>query len=150
MSGRGKAWEARLDVWHAEARRAGTATLMRCNPGVKITGRGELVFAEKGPPDYLGHAGGHPVVFDAKETRAKVLYFSQVKEHQARDLEALMLGGFESAIVARVAGVQRWLPWAGIREAYYAKLPTAPLDVGFEFGDEGWIPGFLKMMEKKS
>lgn len=48
---------------------------------------------------------------------------------------------------------ETWLVEVAVERASfgdYAKLPTAPLDVGFEFGDEGWIPGFLKMMEKKS
>lgn len=119
---RGGGWERALEVRHAQYRAElpVEAVVFRTHPGVKVV-RGRAIWETKGPPDYTGIACGKPVLFDAKECRAKSKRWKvSIAPHQARDLEAFWIAGGTSFIALRIHGVGDFvLPWANIREDFW-------------------------------
>lgn len=150
---RGSGWEARLVTWHYDYQKAGRALLWKQEPEAKVTPTGHLVYARKGPPDFVGFVAdpslrhGRGVVFDAKDTAKDVLYCSQLAPHQAVDLERASRHAFVF-LCCRVGGRQIVLPWSSAKRDIEAGRKVFNLDAGhaFLFGDDGWLPVVLEVM----
>lgn len=145
---RGRAWEARLEVWHDAYRRERRAVVQKNEPKAKnIAGR--IVYERKGAPDFDGTlAGGRAVVFDAKDCRASRWSLKGLALHQARDLEAHHLAGAVAFVALRFQGVGYVLPWARLGPVYWRwveKKGPASLSgddvrtLGIPMGPDGWL-----------
>lgn len=121
---RGKGWERSIQLVTAEYRcRVPTRVVVhKTEPGVRNI-RGKLVYAEKGPPDFVGTLDDRAVAFDAKESRRESgrWYLSNLKRHQAADLEAHMSAGAFAFIALRLyrAGAAWVIPWRVLSEPYF-------------------------------
>lgn len=124
-SGRGRGWEAQLDTQHDKYRKAGHAIVHKTHPPTMMA-RGKLVYKAKGAPDYLGRAGSRPVCFDAKEVAVERLPFANIKEHQAKDMEAWAKD--RSAIVGialRIKGIGTWwIDWRVLSDLWWTWRET--------------------------
>ena len=139
MTARGKSWETKLEVWHDGYRRDGRAVVWKTHPGVTVV-RGKAVFTSAGPPDFIGVSGERSFVFDAKETAKDVLYCSQLKRHQAMDLEATVKHGGSAFLCVRANGRQCVIPWwPDVSARYWGDAKTFDMARAWDFGDDGWL-----------
>lgn len=159
----GKAWEQRLEAWHARYRANGHACIFPTPPKVKVLsmgrgGRFTGCFAGDGPPDYTGIAGGMAVTFDAKSTKADRWPLGSVSKGQAQHLsDALRCGSFAFIALDHPSGLWvlpwdslegPWRAWAGARgraQAGTASLTAEQIEaMGFRFGVDGWLDAVLE------
>lgn len=146
---KGRQWELHLEAQHDEYRRAGLALVFKTEPRRDRNGK----FIEKAPPDYCGMLnGGRAVVFDAKDCTGKGFALSNIKTHQAQDLEAAWIRGGFSFIALRFQGEGFVLPWEEIRSSYQrwrgksgrASLTAGEIDHFFRMTGPygaGWLGG---------
>ena len=112
---KGRQWELQLEAQNNLYRKEGRAVVWKTEPRRDRTGK----YVEKAPPDFCGVvAGGQAVVFDAKDCKSARFSFSQIKRHQAKDLEAAHLRGALAFIALRFHGVGYFVPWTAIRIPY--------------------------------
>lgn len=113
----GRSWEIALEAQHDRYRRDRLAVVWKTEPRRDRTGR----YVEKAPPDFVGVlADGRGVCFDAKDCTRSRWPLSNVKPHQARDLEAVYLAGGVAFVALRMGSVGHFLPWGALRESYQA------------------------------
>jgi len=136
---RGKGWEAQLVTQHLAYRRDRRAMIFQAHPATKVVG-GRIV-REKAPPDFFGVAdnpgggGGIPVLFDAKEGRGILWGLSNLKDHQAKALEAWVVNGGRAGVVLRLPAGSWWIDWRFLGPTWKAWRS----DGGRASLDPGWI-----------
>lgn len=148
---KGAAWELQLSLWNEEYRRRGHAKIFRCHPGVNLVG-GRLIYASKGPPDFLGClAGGRSIVFDAKEVSAPTFAFANLAPHQADAFDSVTeMGGIAAIAIQWMNGHvivgRSWVPWSSLSEDYRrwrtekgSKASFRRAERGLEIPPEGWL-----------
>ena len=147
---RGRPWETKLSLWHQDYLRDRRAKIFQTNPKVKII-KGKAIYEKKGPPDFVGVAGGRAVCFDAKECRASRWPLAALADHQAKDLEAHAVNGGVSFIALRHLGKASVLPWTTLGPLWWAwRDGTAGrgaasltvdqvAELGIPMNDDGWI-----------
>ena len=112
---KGRQWEIQLEAQHDAYRRNGLALVFKTEPRRDRNGK----HLEKAPPDYCGVLhGGRAVVFDAKDCRQDRFALSNIKKHQAHDLEAAHERGAFAFIALRFQGEGFVLPWRIVRMPY--------------------------------
>lgn len=146
----GDLWQAVLDTAHFEYLRAGRARIRRTSGQAKQTAKG-VVFTGKGLPDYVGafRAGDRPVMFvaDAKATLESKMYFSQLDDHQAQDLEGFRDMGALTGLLVRLGRQEMFLPWGTIRDDYYAGAKVVPTAKGITFSKGYWLDQVLLWLD---
>jgi hypothetical protein len=79
-------------------------------------------------PDFSACVGGLSVLFDAKSTEADRWPVSLLKAHQAVSLDDHAKAGGVSGLLIRFRSrgeaVDRWLPWADVRERFWGWWDT--------------------------
>lgn len=125
----GASWERVLEVAHTDYRRAGLADVRRVHP----PGR-----RAKGPVDFMGVlAGGRAVRFDAK-VRAERFGISELRRHQALQLDvAHRLGGL-AGIALRIRSEESgwwWLDWSALGPIYWRDV-KGPRTIGVLQADD--------------
>ena len=85
----GRAWEQRLNFWHHAYQRQRLAVVMQTTPPTVVHkgDGGSVRRVGTAPCDFAGVALGLPVLFDAKDTKAQRWALSNLKPHQALQLE---------------------------------------------------------------
>lgn len=102
---------------HRQYRRDSRAWVIKTEPRRAMNGR----FLAEAPPDFLGVIeGGTCVCFDAKMTDKERFYFSEIKDHQAKDLEAVHLRGGIAFIALLYRGTPYVLRWSDLGRQYQA------------------------------
>lgn len=120
MAGNGKALERALSAVHDSYWENSLAWMTKANPEARVVRR-RLVWAEVGPPDYLGClAGGRLVALEAKESHEPNWRMSKLKVHQAEALDKVRAMGGMSFIVFCWGDVDyRLAPWDRIRDIWW-------------------------------
>lgn len=79
------------------------------------------VFEGEGPCDLVGHIGSQPFEADAKRTGLSTRWpFDMLKPHQAKSLDLVAAFSGHAGLLVQVDGRGFWLPWALIRERWWA------------------------------
>lgn len=144
---KGATWERRLMFWHAEYRRDRRAFVVKCNPPVYME-RGCLRWAGKGPPDFIGVAGGRAVCFEAKDCSTGRWVFrdgrGSVAPHQAKALEAAATNGGLAFVALRMGRVGWVIPWTMLGPIFWDEEMVSISakrisEIGIRMTDDGWI-----------
>ena len=129
----GAAWERLLsqscDLYRAERR----AYIRQVGAPFRVTatlggGRFSGVYEGAGGCDFVGHVNGRPFEADAKRTTGR-WSFSDLKPHQAKSLDDVVLAGGYAGILLLLDPMSYWLPWGGevgIRYRRWRELAALP------------------------
>lgn len=112
----GKVLEDYLERLHRLYERRGWAWVRKIDPPRTSSGS----YRGKGPPDFLGHIRGIPVVFDAKRTHRTFWAFSLLSHHQAKDLDSALITGACAFLALDVQGKRYLVWWSDIRDAWWS------------------------------
>lgn len=97
-AGRGKVLENYIMRWFDQINRLTQAVAIRLEVN-KVSAGGKIVYQKKQPFDFLILSPNGTMAFDAKECKAKKMYWSKVPEHQKEALTKLHQQGKTAGFV---------------------------------------------------
>ena len=114
----GQRAEDALSGIHEHYRRLGYVVRWT-GPRMKQLGKGRAVPVEEGPPDIVAQAKGWAYWCDVKSTVGDRWALDLLKEHQARDLDALDKQGAITGLLLCLAGRWWWIPWPALSARWW-------------------------------
>ncbi len=123
---RGRAWEQRLELFHARYEAQGRAVVIRTPPPMRILraargGQFLAVYESEGPPDYVLLAKGRAVMAEAKESHAERWHFSKLHPHQAKRMDQWVeQGGISVVLFHHQPSSTAWvIPWPALAPLWH-------------------------------